>query len=302
MCKMLFVLGAILFGFAPGALAQSVAQAEIDSAAKAIQERIARHGYVPQKRSPAECVVYVREAVAEALVSSQGDAPKLAHAKRVGCLDRYAHIIMRNPPPRGNEEVVEEAIERRALPGGILYVKIRDFRKDVSVFFMREVFDPPQGLVLDLRGNLGGFLLEGIYVAEEFAQASGALMLYEREKGGDHPRYTTRRGFLAGVPTVILIDRNTASAAELVAGAARFLGKGKVVLVGTRSFGKGMIQMRTAVGNLYLFLSVGEYLIPLAGGRGLRVEGIGLFPDHLAPSPKGEVDYALTQALRLLRR
>jgi len=89
-------------------------------------------------------------------------------------------------------------------------------------------------LIVDLRGNGGGFLDAAVDVASEFL--SDGVILYQIEKGkGERPF----KAYLEG-PLVVLVDGGTASASEIVAGALQ--DRGRAILVGEKTFGKGSIQ------------------------------------------------------------
>lgn len=97
----------------------------------------------------------------------------------------------------------------------------------------------PRALILDLRDNGGGFLDEAIQIADFFLEAG--LIATEKTVGGRVKRFEARSGDLAeAVPLVVLVNRNSASASEIVAGALR--DRGRAVLIGQRTFGKGSVQ------------------------------------------------------------
>src|SRR4051812_39435219 len=128
------------------------------------------------------------------------------------------------------------------------------------------------GVVLDLRGNPGGLLDEAVETASAFLDG-GAVVSYTRRTGG-----TVRLDAVASgdgrVPLVVLVDGGTASAAEVVAGALQ--DRGRAVLVGSRTFGKGTVQEpRTLPDGSALELTVARYRTP----AGRNLEGAGLEPD-----------------------
>jgi carboxyl-terminal processing protease len=128
------------------------------------------------------------------------------------------------------------------------------------------------GVVLDLRGNPGGLLDEAVETASAFLDG-GAVVSYTRRTGG-----TVRLDAVAAgdgrVPLVVLVDGGTASAAEVVAGALQ--DRGRAVLVGSRTFGKGTVQEpRKLPDGSALELTVARYRTP----AGRNLEGAGLEPD-----------------------
>ena len=128
------------------------------------------------------------------------------------------------------------------------------------------------GVVLDLRGNPGGLLDEAVETASNFLDG-GPVVSYARRSG----RTVRLDAVAAGdthVPLVVLVDGGTASAAEVVAGALQ--DRGRAVLVGSRTFGKGTVQEPRALPDgSALELTVARYRTP--SGRDL--EGDGLEPD-----------------------
>ncbi|HLJ04565.1 MAG TPA: S41 family peptidase [Solirubrobacteraceae bacterium] len=156
-----------------------------------------------------------------------------------------------------------------------------------------------QALVLDLRENGGGLLDEAVNVASLFI-ADGTIV---STAGRAQPKqvYTARGGAIApNLPMVVLVDRGTASAAEIVTGALHDRGRAKVV--GTHTYGKGVFQeIEPLPGGGALDITVGEYFTPSGhnlGGGGVR-EGAGISPDIYAlDNPKTTADEALTTAER----
>ncbi|MFD0563410.1 S41 family peptidase [Kitasatospora saccharophila] len=143
------------------------------------------------------------------------------------------------------------------------------------------------GVVLDLRGNSGGLVEEAVDTASVFLDG-GPVASYQAN--GEHRELTAAAGRSTAVPLVVLVDGGTMSAAELLAGALQ--DRGRAVLVGSRTFGKGTVQQpsRLADGSV-LELTVGHYRTP----AGRSPDGTGFQPDVPAA---GEDPEAL--ALRVL--
>ena len=116
-------------------------------------------------------------------------------------------------------------------------------------------------LILDLRGNGGGFLHEAIFVADEFLP-EGKLIVYT--EGRNRPRQeaiATRDGIFMNKPIVVLIDETSASASEIIAGALQDNDLGTIV--GRRSFGKGLVQEQIRLNNgASIRLTVARYHTP----------------------------------------
>ncbi len=135
-------------------------------------------------------------------------------------------------------------------PHGIYYIRISEF---VDKRTPKELYDayprspPPRALVLDLRGNPGGTGLQvAAAVADRFLP-EGLIVRTEPRKRKPDTFDAHAAGTFPPVPTVVLIDRGTASAAEIVAGALQTHGRG--LLVGERSYGKWCVQSTFDLGH-----------------------------------------------------
>lgn len=157
-----------------------------------------------------------------------------------------------------------------------------------------------RGLILDLRENPGGLLDEAVNVASIFIP-DGTIV---STAGRAQPRqvYVAKGGAIStGIPLVVLVDRGTASAAEIVTGALHDRGRAKVV--GTSTYGKGVFQEIVPLSNGgALDFTVGEYFTPSGrnlGGGGVK-EGAGIPPDIYASTtdPSGTPDSAFKVAER----
>ena len=130
-----------------------------------------------------------------------------------------------------------------------------------------------EGLVLDLRGNGGGLLEEAVLTASIFLPEGETVVTTDSRTQG-HAVYETKGGNLPPLPIVVLIDRNTASAAEILT--AALADNAGARIVGTRSFGKGVFQQEIDLSNGgALKLTVGEYFTP----DGTNLAGKGIQPD-----------------------
>lgn len=127
-----------------------------------------------------------------------------------------------------------------------------------------------KGVVLDLRNNPGGVLLPAVTIADGFLD--GGLIVTTRGRAENQLEYTAKPGqWLEGIPMVILVDRSTASASEVLAGALQ--DQGRALIIGKRTFGKGSVQsvlnLRNGSG---IRLTTSRYYTP--SGRSIQAEGI----------------------------
>ena len=153
----------------------------------------------------------------------------------------------------------------------------------------------PTGLILDLRGNPGGFLDQSIAVSDLFLNEG--VVLYERTKDGDQRVFRSDDDGLAqDIPLVVLINGGSASASEIVAGAIQDRERGK--LIGEKSFGKGSVQQinRLSDGS-QLRVTIARWFTP----NDRAIHGEGLEPDitiEAGDDPK--IDTQLDRAVEYL--
>jgi len=143
-----------------------------------------------------------------------------------------------------------------------------------------------KGIVLDLRSNPGGFLSGAVDVASLWIP-SGAVVS-EQPKAGDATTYSaTGNAILDGLPTAVLIDKGSASASEIVAGALQDDGKAR--LFGQQSFGKGTVQSVTDLSDKSaLRLTIAKWFTP----KGRSIQHQGITPDEVIATPDSS---AITQ-------
>ncbi len=175
-------------------------------------------------------------------------------------------------------KITVPSVDYRMLDNNIAYVRVlifADNSKDELQKALKDLMGQnPRGLILDLRGNGGGYLESAIDVASEFV--SKGVIVTEEYGDGTHRDFDARRGGLAtDIPMVVLINEGSASASEIVAGAIQDLGRGQ--LVGVKSFGKGSVQIPTPLKNNEgaVRITVARWLTP----KGRTIHGIGLTPD-----------------------
>jgi carboxyl-terminal processing protease len=127
---------------------------------------------------------------------------------------------------------------------GTGYIKLVRFAKNTHEEFLKAAKDLEkqgmQRMVLDLRGNGGGYLNAAIDLADEFLP-NGRVIVYTQGRNSPRRDITaTRRGQFESIPLAILIDEGSASASEIIAGAMQ--DNDRATIVGRRSFGKGLVQ------------------------------------------------------------
>jgi carboxyl-terminal processing protease len=150
-------------------------------------------------------------------------------------------------------------------------------------------------IVLDLRGNGGGLLTEAVLVSSLFVE-DGEIVSVRGRSRGERVEDAEGDAIDEDIPMVVLVDGGSASASEIVAGALR--DRGRATLVGTNTFGKGLVQEVERLSNGgYLDLTVANYYLP----SGKTIGENGLKPEVRArDNPDTERDEALPAALDVL--
>jgi len=153
-----------------------------------------------------------------------------------------------------------------------------------------------KGIVLDLRNNPGGYLQGSVDVASEFLRNGSVVVTEETASGEAYDFTVTRIGRFLNVPTVVIVNGGSASAAEILAGALRDINSTK--LVGEVTFGKGTIQEPQQLDNgAGLHITTARWLTP----NGFWVDGQGLSPDiFIEDNTETPEDEQLQEALKLL--
>ncbi|MBW4091377.1 MAG: peptidase S41 [Proteobacteria bacterium] len=195
-------------------------------------------------------------------------------------------VVLRWLPPGGPAR--STAIVRARVPprtvfsdrlAGMLLIRITRFNRETATGFAAPIEqamagrNPPDGIVLDLRGNPGGLLGQAVTVADGLLPAG----VVARTEGRDplaSQVWRSKSGELApGIPVVVLVDGRTASAAEILA--AALADRGRAVVVGSATFGKGLVQTFTRLpGGGELFVTWSRVLAP----RGWPLQGLGVLP------------------------
>jgi carboxyl-terminal processing protease len=182
----------------------------------------------------------------------------------------------------------------------VAYVSLANFSSTTTAQELQAAIQPllannPAGLILDLRGNPGGFLDQAVAVSDIFL--NDGVVLVERTRSGDDRVFRSDDdGVAQDVPLVVLINGGSASASEIVAGAIQDRGRGK--LIGEKSFGKGSVQQinRLSDGS-QLRVTIARWFTP----NDRAIHGEGLEPDitvEAGDDPK--IDTQLDRAVEYL--
>lgn len=151
------------------------------------------------------------------------------------------------------------------------YIKINRFAESTYKEFKEGLLKLKQEgatqLVLDLRNNPGGYLAEATKIVDEFLPENKLMLITKNKKGAVEKTYSTKEGNFETGELYVLINENSASASEIIAGALQDNDKG--IIVGRRSFGKGLVQREMALGDgSAVRLTIARYYTPT--GRSIQ--------------------------------
>ena len=174
-------------------------------------------------------------------------------------------------------------VESKVLSNNIGYIEFTSFDESTAEDFKNEFESlKTQGitsLIIDLRNNGGGIVSTALEIADYIADKDSVL-LYEVDKNGDETVKKATEDPIINMPIVILTNENTASASEILAGALKDLGKAKIV--GTTSYGKGVIQQIIQLSDgSGLKVTIEEYQTPNRN----KINEVGITPDYEVELP-----------------
>ena len=168
--------------------------------------------------------------------------------------------------------------DARLTKDKIGYIRLVEFQEKTAAILRDEVVklngQGMKALVLDLRNNPGGLLNSAVNVSEIFVPEKKIIVSTQGRKNNQNHKYLSRGGAGTFLPLAVLVNKGSASASEIVAGAIQDLHRG--VVVGTKSYGKGSVQtiMPLADGTA-LRLTTARYFTP----SGKCINGDGIHPD-----------------------
>jgi carboxyl-terminal processing protease len=204
------------------------------------------------------------------MIRGKGGTQVTLHITRKGEFEAKEFKITR-------EEINIESITSEIREDGVGVISIVRFGEDTGEQ-MKRISDEflaanVKGIVLDLRGNPGGFLATSVDVAGFFVE--NGLIVAEEFSDGTRKEYNANgNARLKDVPLVVLVDEGSASAAEILAGALQDYQRAQ--LVGTKTFGKGSVQeLKGLDKQTSLRLTVAKFVLP----KGRKIDHVGIEPD-----------------------
>ena len=203
------------------------------------------------------------------------------------------------------QDIQVKTVSWRMMDDNIGYIAITNFRENTYSQF-KEALDMLEAegmekLVLDLRNNTGGLVKSAHEIGEELLPEG--IMVYTMDKDGNRED-TLCDDVYNDVPLVVLVNGNSASAAEILAGAIQDTGRGQ--LIGTTTSGKGLVQrLFTLPDGSGLNVTIQKYYTP----NGTSIHGVGITPDYEVELPEeyaqqtnipAEADTQLQKAVEVL--
>lgn len=199
------------------------------------------------------------------------------------------------------KSVSQKVPENVVMPKDICYIRLSSFisrnaAKEVSEILQNSPYT--KAFIVDLRSNPGGLLSNAIYISDMFLNGGAIVSTVDRDGYKETQKAT--RGVLTSKPLVILVDKGSASASEIFSGAMK--DNKRAVIVGTQSFGKGLVQeINKLPNNSGINITIQKYLTP----NGTDIHKKGITPDVLVEFTeedlKNKNDVQLKKAIEIAR-
>jgi carboxyl-terminal processing protease len=212
----------------------------------------------------------------------------------------------------GWEQPIEVTVVRDEIPRpgvefftmvkpGIGYVRVSTFNEttdeDLADALKQLDVSKLDGLIIDLRNNGGGLLNQAVGMADMFLDKGELVVSHRGRASAEHSYYAVRGNQGVGVPLIVLVNGQSASASEIVSGAIQDHDRG--LIVGETSFGKGLVQTQFPISeDTALLLTTARYYTP--SGRLIQrdYKNVTLYDYHYNPKPPQAPDVKLTDTGR----
>lgn len=207
------------------------------------------------------------------------------------------------------KNIVTSPVEGEVLENNIGYIEFSSFNDNTAEDFKTKFEELNKrgikSLIIDLRNNGGGIVKEALQIADYIAD-KGSVLIYEVDKNNKEKVERSENDPVINMPIVVLVNENTASSSEILAGALKDLGK--ATIVGTKTYGKGVIQqLLTLPDGSGLKITSEKYLTP----NKIEINKIGIEPDEKVKLPTSitnilkvdkEDDTQLQKAIEILNK
>ncbi|MFI3285048.1 MAG: S41 family peptidase [Rikenellaceae bacterium] len=220
-------------------------------------------------------IVEINDSLVAGVKFPQDDVMKLLRGKR-------GTTVKLGVERQGAGELLEVEVTRGVIPiksiqsaiilrDSIGYIKMLQFARTTHTELVEAINKlKAQGLkslMLDLRGNSGGYLDQAISIANELLPANNLIVYTEDRAGNQQKEYSNGKGRITELDIAILIDENSASSSEILAGAIQDNDRGTII--GRRSYGKGLVQQQIPFGDgSAMRLTIARYYTPT--GRSIQ--------------------------------
>lgn len=202
--------------------------------------------------------------------------------------------------------IIVKSVNFEIKENNIAYIKISRFGDDTSQEFYKALLSTksmrPNGIILDLRNNPGGYLDSSISIASRMLPKGKTVLIEEDSDKNQKKDYSKGGDLASGIETVILINEGSASASEILAGALND-NRDNVTLVGMKTFGKGSVQeLIDLSGGTAVKITVARWLTP----NGVQINDNGIKPeievDLSNDDFENDRDPQLDKAIELLKK
>lgn len=296
--RTLLALFAVALGFPLGAIAQTPSRAEIATELVRLMDGMR----IPPKDKE-KCSKLARVSIEKIHDSDFDRVTTITQTftmVREGCFDPFSSFVQKKSVPKATTtnsfptgtdapsptiSVVAGALSpvvNNPLPSKVVYIAVGTFFTDASVLVKTAMAQyigmhgkEPRFIILDLRDNLGGNLKEAGKLLELFSPRADEIAYTAVPRlGKTIVRKMSVRGPFAHIPIAVLINDETGSASETVAGVLKLWG---AVAVGKKTYGKGVYQIKYTLGQIEVLITEGEVFL---GPNRVSYHGKGIEPDH----------------------
>lgn len=197
------------------------------------------------------------------------------------------------------DEVEVQTVNYAMTEDNIGYISVSQFENVTAKQFKAAIEDlkseGAKGIIIDIRNNPGGLLTTVISMLKDILP--NGLIVYTEDKDGNRKEYSDNDNEELDMPLAVLVNGNSASASEIFAGAIQDYGKG--VIVGTQTFGKGIVQtVKPLTDGSAIKFTIAKYFTP----KGQDIHGKGVTPDVVVEYDKdADEDTQLSAALESVR-
>lgn len=203
------------------------------------------------------------------------------------------------------DKVIAPTVSWEIKDDNIAYVEISKFGTDLTKEFRKMidevVLKSPKGIVIDLRNNGGGLLDACLEITSEFLDKSLIVSTKGGTIGMNEKHFATSGGALLDIPVIVLVNKGSASASEILAGAIADNKRG--IVLGENTFGKGSVQSLIDLKDgSSLKVTIAEWLTP--GGNSIQENGITPHEtiEHTIEQMEKDIDPVLDRALEILKK